>query len=244
MTNNSTSATTFKKVLTAILIAGFVAFLASCANVDNDVFAESFEQNVIISVGNQTMTVSQSNSTFDFTVAGNAQDQKDVRVLNSEESVVKGAVVEEESVSVLSTVNINVKGEQSGQNAAFSYTISSITICGAYADGQLNLATNMMRVAEGAQKVDFTLPIAETWNSHSANDDFESASEFSFHMIPQNVDNVQVVIEYQVESNGYVIYRGTQVEELSGRWIQNKTYNYNIVLANGATRINYNPTVE
>lgn len=243
MTTNSTS--TFGKVLGAIMIAFAVAFLASCASdVDyNNVFVESSVSNssTTLSVGDYTVTVDQLNSTFNYTVASNAQDQEDIKVSSK---TVKSEI-ENESRSVLSTININLKGEQLN-NASINYTIKSITISGAYADGQFNYNSNLMTVAENAQVTDFTLPVSESWNSRTINaaDDFENASEFSFHMIPQNIDKVQIIIEYEVEYNGYAIYRSSQVENLNGKWNQNKTYNYNINLTNGATRVSYNPSVK
>lgn len=240
MTNRSTSASTIKEVLAALLIAGCVAFLASCADVDNNVFVDVAGQNSsIILVGNQEVTLNQLNSTFKYTVASDAQYQEDVKVMAA--PVVKSSTVEEDFCSVLSTVNINVKGEKSSEKASIFYTINSITIYQVCADGELNLITNRMSVADNAEKVDFTLPVADTWKGRSINpdDEFENASEFSFYMIPQNVDNILIKIDYQIESNGYVVYSNIQTEKISGNWIQSKTYNYNILLANGAEKITY-----
>lgn len=242
MTTNSTS--TFNKVIGAIVIAFTTAFLASCASdVDyNNVFVEtSISNSTTLSIGDYTVTVNQLNSTFNYTVAGNAQDQEDIRI----ESQMVKSDIENESRSALSTININVKGEQLN-GASTTYTIKNITICGAYADGQFNFNTNLMTVAENAQTTDFTLPVSNKWNSReiSTNDEFVNASEFSFFMIPQSVENVQIIIDYEVENNGYVIFRGSQVENLSGRWIQNKTYNYNINLTNGAERVSFNPSIQ
>lgn len=242
----TTSTSTFDKLIGAICTACLAAALTSCASGSdyNNVFAEVSLSNStsVLSVGDYTVTVSELNPTFNYTVASNAQDQEDVLVSTE---MVKSQI-ENEFRSVLSTINISIKGEQINSNASTIYTINNITISGAYADGQFNFNTNLMSVADNAQTTDFTLPVAETWNAHTINaeDEFENASEFSFHMIPQNVSNVQIIVDYQVEYNGYVIYRGSQVENLSGKWNQGKTYNYNINLSNGASRITYNPVVK
>lgn len=246
MTANSTS--TVKEILASLLIACFVAVLASCAgdNDYNNVFVESSTSSeTILSVGGCTVSASELNSTFNYTVANNAQDQEDVLVFNSSEQV-KSLVEEDGYRSVLSTIIINLKGEQLTGNGATVYTINSITISGACADGQFDFNSGRMSVTENAQETEFTLPISEEWNERTINgsDEFESASEYSFHMIPQGLSNVQIAVDYTVSYDGYVVYRGCKTVKIDGVWSQGKTYSYYINLANGAQRISYNPVVK
>lgn len=188
------------------------------------------------------LTASSNNlPTFSYTVALNAAAQEDVKVAKTVAQSVESQVVLNMN-SVLSTINVNLKGAQAGQGTTV-YTINSVTIRGAYADGEYDFNSSRMQIAENAETQDFILPVSTEWTNRevSADDTFAAASEYAFHMIPQSA--TEIVVDYTVEYNGYVIFRGTQVEQLNGFWSQNKTYNYDIELNHGGERIDYNPFV-
>lgn len=218
--------------------------------------------NISLDDYNYTSTSNGEKPSFIYEVNHAAENQEDVLVSYTETDYKSSSngTIGMTFNSVLSKVNIEIKGESLGNTNA-TYSVKSIIINGRISDaGRYSFTDGSMNAIKESKYNTFSYPIDNTnewnpetnpnsWNNRivSSTDDFSNTGyETSLMMIPQDLygKDVTIDVEYSVVINNITIFEGTHSTKINDLWLQGNEYTYNVLLPNNAQEITFSPTVE